>query len=181
MSDYKAIVSSIDIVDRALVARCLGDLGIRAEFDVVAKQRWSSHNRQVDICIRQNQLPEHLRGFGDVGLINRGGKFVFLGCSESDSSFMDRDARERLRMSGMSERDAVRQQPDGKFAADMREFFSQVENGYAMKELQQQIAAEAPSVEFQAATGKAGDPRAWMVRGSVTAADLRRMGVEVPA
>jgi len=181
MSDYKAVSSKVDITDRNLVARCLGQLGIRAEFDVVARQRWSHHNRQVDICIRQEQLPEHLRGFGDVGLIQRGGKFVFLGCSEGDSSFMDRDVRAKLTRGGMSERDAVRQQPDGKFARDMEEFFVKVENGYVANQRVEAIKRMCPGAHVSAPSGKADDPRAWMIRVSVPASDLRRLGVDVPA
>jgi hypothetical protein len=179
MSDYKVVATTVEMTERALIIKALESMLGKVEENVVAKQRWESHNREVDICIRQSQLPDHLKGFGDVGLVQRGGKFEFLGCSESDSSYMDRDKRSALVAGGMSAQDAIRAQPDGKFTADLNEMFQKVENGYALFKKVRDIKRKCPSSTFSVVSGVKGDNMAWKIRGSVSASDLARAGIRV--
>lgn len=180
MSDYKVVATDIEIVDRECLIKALEAMFGSVEENVMAQQRWSNHNRTVDICIRQSQLPEELQGFGDVGLIQRGGKYVFLGVSDHDSSYMDRDKRAAMMRAGKSERQALQEQPDGTFSAKMNEYFKTLENGYEEFNFAKQIQKKCPSAQFGQVSGKANDSRAWMMRGSVTAADLARLGIAVP-
>lgn len=177
MSDYKVVATTVELTEQTLIIQALEAMFGKVEQNVVAKQRWSSHNRQVDICIRQGQLPDNLRGFGDVGLVQRGGKFVFLGCSENDSSFMDRDKRDALVRGGVTQRDALRAQPDGKFTQDLNNMFQKVENGYALFKKVRDIKKKCPSATFSVVTGIKGDDMAWKIRGSVDADDLAKATV----
>jgi len=180
MSDYKVVATNIELVDQECLIQALETMFGSVEQNVVAQQRWEYHNRKVDICIRQEQLPEELQGFGDVGLIKQGDKFVFLGVSDQDSSYMDRDKRRELEQQGMSREEAAQVQPNGKFAQDMNEYFKKLENGYEAFNFAKQIKAKCPTVKFGAPTGSAHDDRAWMLRGEVSASDLARLGIAVP-
>jgi len=179
MSDYKVIATTIDMTEQELVVKALEAMFGRCEHNVVAQQRWSHHNRQVDICVRQNQLPENLRGFGDVGFVQQGGKFVPLGCSEHDSAYMDRDKRAALVRGGMSERDALRAQPDGKFSTELTALLQKAETGYALFKKVRDIKKKCPSATFSVVTGIKGDDMAWKIRGGVDADDLARAGVRI--
>ena len=179
MSDYKAIKTDIECTEATLVVEALKEMGIVAELNVVARQRWKFHNRQVDICIRQDSLPENLRGFGDVGFVKRGNKFEFLGCSEHDSGYMDRDKRQQLMEKGMSDRNALAAQPDGKFTAELTAFSGKIACGHAAMKVKRDILKVAPGTQFSRPTGVKGDSRAWMQRGAVKASDLAKLGINV--
>ena len=181
MSDYKAVKTEVELTEEALVTEALGVMGIQVEKNVVAKQRWEHHNRKVDICIRQGNLPANLQGFGDVGFVKRGNAYEPLGCSEQDSAYMDRDKRREMMSGGMSKQQAEAAQPDGKFTQDLMGLFKKVENGYAILKTKRDIKRVAPSAQFARATGKKGDDMAWMVRGELSASDLKRLGIQVPA
>lgn len=189
MSDYKAIASSVEMTNQAVIVDCLRRIGITPEFNVVAQQKWSRHNRQLAIVIRQNQLPEKLRGFGDVGLDLQGGKYVVVTCGAEDSRYIDGEKRAELATAIMQKerisreaamKKAVEQQPDGKYSRDLEDFLSQIPTGYALRKRMFDIKRKCPSVQFSEPSGEASDPRAWMVTGSVSASDLKRMGIAVP-
>jgi hypothetical protein len=175
MSAFKVVSGDVDLTNEACILQTLEAMGLSVEHNTVCKQRWSFENMPAELVVRQNQLPEYVQGFGDLGLILKDGKYQFLACSEHDSAYMDRDKRSALMQQGVSSQEALQQQPNGRFQQDQAEFMKVIENGYALFELANSIKKKCPSAVIQSPTGVEGQSSAWMMAGSISKTDKARL------
>src|ERR1035437_5190993 len=132
MSDYKEIETQIELTQKetliaALDAICGGIANI--EENVVAKNKWR-HEKQLAICVRQNDLPDYLQGYGDIGFELKNGKYVPIGISQSDSNLID----------------SAKSLESGTFATIMNGFFGEVENAYSLITVATQVSARGAKV-----------------------------------
>ena len=175
MSAYKVVTGDIKLTNEALVLQTLEQMGFNVQQDAMCNQRWHWESRKADMVITQDQLPEYLQGFGDLGIILVDGEYAFLGCSEKDSHYMDKSKRDKLQSQGISYEEAKEQQPTGRFQQDQAEFMKAIENGYAIFESVQKVQEVCSSSNFASPTGVDGDSSAWMVEGDISREDYTRI------
>jgi hypothetical protein len=132
MSDYKEIETQVELVNENQLIRSLETLlGQTPERNVLSRNKWN-HTRQLNVCLREAQLPEHLQGYGDVGFELKNGKFVPIGISDQDSHYIDNAKR----------------LPVGTFTGMMNDFFGEVENTYALLDQVDVMTQRTPGVKF---------------------------------
>lgn len=181
MSAYKVVSGDVALINQDCIIQVLEAMGMTVELNKMCQQRWSSHNRVADIVVKKSGLPEHLQGFGDLGLIKVDGKYSFLACSAEDSHYMDSARRDDLSARGMDYKKAKASQPDGKFYKDQLEFLQVIEAGYAGLDLAQSILDKCNDAIIDRPTGVDNNASAWMMQGSVSANDLARLGITITA
>jgi hypothetical protein len=179
MSAYKVVSGNVAITSADLILRTLETMGFNVQQNAMCEQRWSGHNQEADFVVKQNELPEYLQGFGDLGLVKTGDRYSFLAISKEDSHYIDNSKVSDLVAQGMSMEEARRQQPTGKFQRDQAEFLQNIETGYSMFETVQSIQEKCQDAQFESPTGVEGEETSWMTRGSVTKRDLSQLGVTV--
>jgi len=182
MSDHKAVYGDTELKDEASLIEALENMfGSVEKNTILQHSKWSFENKHVDICIRSEQLPEYVRGIGDVGFIrDADGKFSFTGCSEADSHYFDVDKQKKLMADGMTAEEAKKAYPVGTYANVLNGYVKNIENQYAGVVLKKAIKAKCPGAMISKPTGIVGNPNAIQMRGSCTAADLERLGVKLP-
>ena len=162
MSGYKEVEINMVIDNQERLVSVLERvLGAQVEQNVTIKQRWG-HPTTVAIAIRQEQLPEELRGFGDIGLNLKNGKFVWLSVSEYDANGYLGE--------GFFEKITAWQQD--------------VQDGYAATTFKEDgvAASIAPrgTVIGQPEMGMVDGKNCWSLTGVMTEASLAQMGIQVP-
>lgn len=182
MSDHKAVYGDTALKDEACLIEALENMFGSVERNTTLKHsKWSFENIHVDICIRSEQLPEYVRGIGDVGFIrDKTGKFSFTGCSAEDSHYFDQDKQRKLRAEGMTPEEAEKAYPIGTYANVLNGYVKNVENQYAGVVLKKAIQAKCPGAIISKPTGVVGNHNAIQMRGSCTASDLARLGIKLP-
>lgn len=165
MSDYKVVESEVNMNNKQRLVSCLeAVLGAQVELNSSVSNRWG-HPTRVDIAIRQDQLPDHVRGFGDIGLKLSNGKFNWVTVTEHDAQLIDRT---------------------GALFANINVWQQEVENAYAATTFFEEQASSIIPAGVRLGTPKAiNDPtgevnNAWGIPFEVDAETLRRMGVQVP-
>jgi hypothetical protein len=165
MSDYKEVETVIDITQKDILLQALG-LVCQGEIEenVQIKNKWS-HTRQVDICIREKQLPADLQGFGDVGIVMKNGKYTFVGISQQDSHYMD----------------SAKGLKEGTFTNNMNGYMKDIENAYGVCEVVRDMEARIPGISIQQPTGieDSEDARAWGARFSIDESMVAKLGVRI--
>ena len=183
MSDYKVVASDISITDKVCLIKALEEIFGSVQENAMAEQvRWPQHNRVIDIVIKRAQLPADLQDFGDVGFqLGADGKYQYVTCAANDSGYFDPAKQAELVRNGTSPADAQKAYPPGKFAADLLNHLKQVEIPYEVFSFAADIKKKCPGATFSEVGGEATDAMAWMMRGSVSASDLAKLGITVPA
>jgi hypothetical protein len=177
MSDYKVVESQVNMNNKQRVVTCVEDvLGASVKLGATITNVWS-HTKRVDIAIAQSQLPENLRGFGDIGLVLQNGKFNWVSISEGDARLID----SQNSRGGRGENTAQT------FFQQITEWQQEVENAYAAREFFDEQASSIVPAGVRLGMPKAiTDPtgevnNAWGIPAEVDEDTLRRMGIQVPA
>jgi len=157
MSDYKEVETQVELTNQEQLIEALETVmpGIQIQTDVVATNRWQ-HKHQLAIVVAQDQLPEPLQGFGDLGFTLKNGKFVPIGCQPDESHYIDNDKGQEV----------------GTFVNLQNSMFKDVENTYALLGEVRSIAQRVPGVQFGSVehVDDAEDQNAMGVRVTIPAA-----------
>jgi len=170
MSDYKEIETQVVIADREILIQVLsivvGACAQGQEVDATISENVSvtnmfNHTHNVTMAIREEQLPEHLRGYGDIGIVEKNGKFVFLAIRPDESAYVDRRKGWEV----------------GTFAAETEKFLHEVENAYGCLEGALKIQARCPGMTLGTVQGIADgeDAGAWGIAFSIPDEAVQRL------
>ena len=141
MSDYKEVECSIVINDKVLLMQALqaivGACATSAEADLTIAENTEvknmfNHTHRVSLAIKKEQLPTHLQEYGDLGIVEKNGKFSFLAIQPNESHYVDR-------RKGWAE---------GTFAKASEDFISEIEQAYGCLLGAQEMVANTPGLRI---------------------------------
>ena len=168
MSDAVTIDCAVEMANEDILIRVLEgifDHVPKLEWDTVAVNKWG-HKNKLSIVIRENQLPDYLKGYGDIGFDLKDGKFVPVGISEQDSHYIDSNK-------GLE---------NGTFAAQMNGMWGEVQNSYMAETVTAGLRAKFPGIKVERPSRVSGkDPNAMGCRIKCDSDTLARAGIKVPA
>jgi len=141
MSDYKEVETQICIdnedILREVLSIIVGECHAGEEVDTTISENTSvtnvfNHSHQVRFAIRKEQLPEHLQEYGDLGIVERNGKFTFLAIRPDESHYMDRRKGWEV----------------GTFAAASESFVQEIEDAYGCLSRARDMVARTPGLKI---------------------------------
>ena len=141
MSDYKEVESNVEITDKNILMQVLqvivGACAQGQEVDATIAENTKvsnmfGHTHQVSLAIKKNQLPQHLQEYGDLGIVERNGKFSFLAIQTNESHYVD----------------SRKGWPVGTFAQASADFIGEIEQAYGCLSSALEMQARTPGLRI---------------------------------